>query len=151
MHGLGFFLEQAPEDIEEAYGRLFRVLSAYQTLLDTLGTGLVVAIFPQRFQVQPRDWQMVVAEYGLEESCFDLMAPNRRILSFCEERSITVIDPTRAMAADHRATGADLYQLRGDMHWNARGHRAFFDALTRALSDLVANLGECGTPESAAP
>jgi hypothetical protein len=55
------------------------------------------------------------------------------------------------MAAFHRATGADLYQLRGDMHWNARGLRAFFDALTPALSDLVANLGECGIPESAAP
>jgi hypothetical protein len=146
MHGLGFFLDEPPGDIKAAHDRLVRVLAAYQALLDTQGTRLVVAIFPQRFQVQPRDWRLVVAEYGLEESCFDLMAPNRRIRAFCEARAITIIDPTQAMAETHHATGADLYPLRGDMHWNAQGHRAFFDGLSGAMAEVLPDLPECGSP-----
>jgi hypothetical protein len=148
MHGLGFFLDEPPDDIEEAYDRLFRVLEGYRVLLETTGIEFVVAVFPQRFQVQPRDWSLVTAEYGLEPSCFDLSAPNLRIRRFCEANSITFVDPTTAMARNHRATGADLYQLSGDMHWNSRGHRAFFEVLSEALAPLVQDFVECGAPRS---
>jgi hypothetical protein len=147
MHGLGFFLKDPPEIVDEAYRRLFQVLEACDSFLAERGVRLVVAIFPQRFQVQPQDWQLAVSEYGLAEGCFDLEAPNARIIRFCRTRSIAVIDPTPEMAVQHRATGLDLYQGRGDMHWNAQGHRAFADAAGTALIPLLADADECPRTE----
>jgi hypothetical protein len=147
MTGLGFFLRDPPEIVDEAYRRLFQVLEACDSFLAERGVRLVVAIFPQRFQVQPRDWQLAVSEYGLAEGCFDLEAPNARISRFCRARSIAVIDPTPEMAAQHRATGLDLYQGRGDMHWNAQGHRAFADAAGAAFMPLLADVDECPRTE----
>ena len=54
-------------------------------------------IFPQRFQVKNEDWVNTVAEYRLNEGCFDLNLPNKLIGDFCVENNILCLDPTAAM------------------------------------------------------
>jgi hypothetical protein len=98
---------------------------------------LVVAIFPQRFQVQPEDWRATVIAYNLNTDAFDLMQPNKRILGFCDLNSMVCIDPTAEMAAYHGESGKDLYLPRGDMHWNRDGHRAWFDGAKPALQKIL--------------
>lgn len=145
-NGLGMYLEPAPPRIRTAYDRLFRLLRAYRDLCAAHGTRFAVALFPQRFEVQPRDWEATVDAYGLVPECFDLRAPERRIGAFCQEAGIPCLDPnepneaaeaTGSMTRSFLDGGRSLYLPRGDMHWNARGHRAFADAVAEELDRLA--------------
>ncbi len=132
--------------LSEAYERLGRLLGAFQAFCDAREIALVVALFPQRFQVQPADWRQTVVKYGLKESAFDLEAPGRRILELCRASRTTCIDPTDAMRRRHEWSGRSLYLPRGDMHWNALGHEAFGDAVEPLLHPLAARARQrcCG-------
>jgi hypothetical protein len=140
-NGLGMYLADPPPPILDAYDRLFAVLAAYDAFLEGRGIRFAVALFPQRFQVQPRDWQATVAAYGLDPACFDLAAPTRRIAEFCRAAEISCLDPTESMARQFAAGGRSLYLPRADMHWNGRGHRAFFEATREELAELAALSG----------
>lgn len=137
-NGLGMYLEPAPPRIETTYERLFRLLRAYRDLCAAHGIRFAVALFPQRFEVQPQDWEATVRAYGLDPGCFDLKAPERRIEAFCREAGIPCLDPAEKMAQRFSDTNRSLYLPRGDMHWNARGHRAFADAVQDELAALAA-------------
>src|SRR5947207_741916 len=78
-NGLGEYLSEAPPEILDSYERLFRVITAIKTLSAKNNFSLAVLIFPQRFQVQPEDWQCTVRDYQLNEHCFDLAKPNTLI------------------------------------------------------------------------
>ena len=136
-HGLGLYLQEPPPRVGQAYERLFAVLRVYQDLCEAHGIAFAVALFPQRYQVQDRDWQATVEAYGLNPECFDLRAPNRRIAALCQRTGIPCLDPTDALARRFEATAESLYLPRGDMHWNARGHRAFFEAIRNELERLA--------------
>jgi len=133
MHGLGFFIEPPPPPIVAAQARHFEVLRDFQRVLAARGIVLVVALFPQRFQVQSADWAATVAAYGLREQTFDRMRPNRAILAACTEAGVVCIDPTPAMATSHKQTATPYYFPRGDMHWNPAGHQAWLEAVLPAL------------------
>jgi len=150
-NGFGAFTDPSPPEIEEAYRRVFRLLEAFSLLCRRRGTIFAVQLFPQRYQVQPQDWDRAAAEYGLNKSRFDLMAPNRRIGDFCREQGIRCLDPTAAMARRYAQTRQNLYYPRGDMHWNRAGHRAFFECTRPALADLVRaglQLAQAGAPRT---
>jgi hypothetical protein len=136
-NGFGMFTNPPPPEIEEAYRRLFRILEAFSVICRQHGIIFAVQIFPQRYQVQPEDWDRAVAEYCLKRSRFDLMAPNRRIGAFCREHGIRCLDPTAAMARRYAQNRQSIYYPRGDMHWNRAGHRAFFECSRPALAPLV--------------
>ena len=137
-HGLGFYLMAPPPIVEEAYARLERVLLAYQRFCAERGIRLAVALFPQRFQVQPRDWEQTVVKFGLRAGSFDVETPNRRIGAFCAAHGLSCLDPTPALRRRFAREGRDLYLPRGDMHWNSRGHAAVYEALLGPLSELLA-------------
>jgi len=127
IHGLGIYLKSYPGEITRAYQRLFTLLQAYKGFCKARGITFIVTLFPQRFQVQQGDWKETVEAYGLDESCFDTMLPNKIIMEFCRENRINCIDPTLQMREVYQRTGRSLYLPRGDMHWNKFGHRAFFE------------------------
>lgn len=136
-NGLGMYIKNTPAEIELAYQRLFQILLKYQWFCDAHGMIFVVAIFPQRYQVQPQDWQATAIAYNLDTEAFDLMLPNKKILNFCENNAITCLDATTEMAALHRESGLDLYLPRGDMHWNRNGHAAWFDGARPELKKIL--------------
>lgn len=137
INGLGMYIREPPEEINEAYQRLFRLLLEIKAFTAAHQIGFAVLIFPQRFQIQPRDWEVAVWAYQLDPDAFDLMAPNRRILAFCQQEDILCIDPTDAMRAAHRTTGQNYYLPRGDMHWNRDGHREWFRGARPALEEFL--------------
>jgi hypothetical protein len=136
-NGFGIFTDPPPPEIDEAYGRLFRILEAFSLICRQHHMIFAVQLFPQRYQVQPGDWDRAVQDYGLEKSRFDLMAPNRRIGAFCREHGIRCLDPTTAMARRYAQKRQNIYFPRGDMHWNRAGHCAFFECSRPALAQLV--------------
>ncbi len=136
-NGFGVFTSPAPAVIDEAYQRLFRILTAFQTFCQPRGILFVTQLFPQRYQVQPDDWERAVNQYGLRKTHFDLMAPNKRIQEFCQKHGIPCLDPTKAMADYAARTGRNLYLPLGDMHWNREGHLAFFQCSCEAFGAIV--------------
>jgi hypothetical protein len=136
--GLGAFAVPPLPIVEEAYRRAFRAIGALKSLCDQRGIHLVVLLAPQRFQVQPPDWEAAISRYGLNPSHFDLMAPNTRFAEFCSRHGIYLIDPTTAMAEEYiRSGGKTLHFPRGNMHWNSQGQRAFFDAIRTPLGKIL--------------
>jgi hypothetical protein len=124
---------------QEAYRRLFQVLEGFQVFCRARGMVFAVLLLPQRFQVQPPDWEAAVQHYRLRRSAFDLMLPNSKILDFCRERGIPCHDPTRAMAAHYQKTCKSMYFPRGDMHWNAAGNQAFFESACQFFREVADN------------
>jgi hypothetical protein len=136
-NALGIFMQPTPPPIEEAYRRLFRVLAALQALCQQHQVSFAVAIFPQRFQVQPPDWESAVDKYRLNRARFDLMGPNKKIRQFCLDHKIILIDPTAEMAKHYAETGKTMYLPFGDMHWNKTGQNAFFQGALPILGELA--------------
>jgi hypothetical protein len=122
-NGVGIFLQPPPPEVRRAYRRLFVTLDGYRRLCARAGVELLVVLFPQRYQVQPLDWQATIDAYGLRPGCFDLEAPARRILAHCTAAGIHCVDLAPAFRAERAASGRSLYMPRADMHWNLAGHR----------------------------
>ena len=149
--GLGMFTKPPPPEIVEAYARLCRCLEAFSLICRQHHIIFAVQIFPQRYQVQPGDWDKAVEQYGLKKSRFDLMAPNRRIGACCREHGIEIIDPTAAMAQWYAKNRQNMYYPRGDMHMNRIGHSVFFACSEPAFLQLVQaglKLVEGGNPKA---
>jgi hypothetical protein len=134
VHGLGFFMKNPIQEVEGAYESVFQNLLEYQRFLSKYNIPLVVLLFPQRFQVQTRDWELTVKEYALKKKCFDLDRPNKIIMKLCGKKGLKCIDPTSKMRMLHEKTGEELYLPLGDMHWNAKGHEALVDSIWENLS-----------------
>jgi hypothetical protein len=137
IHGLGFFIRDPPKPIADAFDRHLEVLRDYRDYLKARNTDLAVLLFPQRFQVQSRDWAATESLYSLNADAFDLMNPNKVIARFCLESGIVCIDPTLEMKRMHDDTGVDFYLQRGDMHWNRDGHKAWFEAARQQLGAVI--------------
>lgn len=129
VHGLGLYLKEPPSEVQQSYQELFSTLRALKKVLAGKGVDFAIVIFSQRYQVQEEDWSATVADYRLNESCFDLNLPNKLIADFCVKNDILCIDPTQAMAAAHGLSHESLYCPQGDMHLNAEGNRVVFEAI----------------------
>jgi len=137
VNGLGFCLVPPPPLVDVFYERLSRTILGYRALARERGFAFAVVLFPQRYAVQEEDWNATVAAYGIRRSCFDPGAPARRLSAFCAREGITCFDPAAALAAARRRTGRSQYLPEGDMHWNADGHRAVFEALRDGVRALA--------------
>ena len=126
VNGLGQFLKNPTSEINESYEQLFKLLSAYAIFCKNRNIKLVVALFPQRFQVQKQDWENTIFVYKLKEAAFDISIPNKCIYEFCEANNIICINPTELMIKKHQEYKKSLYCPNNDMHWNKLGHNVFF-------------------------
>jgi hypothetical protein len=124
-NALGMFMQPAPPLIDEAYQRLFRILSAMQTICKQHRIIFAVEIFPQRFQVQPPDWESAVEKYRISKGRFDLMNLIKFVNFSCNKISPSSIQ--QEMAKYYAKSGNNMYLPFGDMHWNKTGHRAFLN------------------------
>ena len=136
-NGLGVFLVEQPAEMAAALGDLLSLLLAYDHFCERHGVDFLVVLFPQRYQVQPRDWEKTVEVYGLNKNCFDLDAPNKLILSFCERQNIRCVDSAPALRASHLNTGMSNYLPNNDMHWNPSGHRVVAEMLAPVVERIL--------------
>ncbi len=137
LNGLGMYIKDPPEEINEAYRRLFTILLGYKTFAEHHKIVFCLMLFPQRYQIQSQDWDETVRVYGLKPEAFDLDAPNRRISGFCREQSIPLIDPTERMRKEWHRQHSTMYLPLGDMHWNSHAHRIFFESVRDELVEIV--------------
>jgi hypothetical protein len=82
--------------------------------------GLVIAIFPDQFQIDARLRQEIFQSLNLEANAFDLSYPNRLVSAYCREQGIPCLDLTGPFQQD--GGSRNLYRPL-DTHWNEAGNR----------------------------
>lgn len=142
---LAYFYLAAPPVIDAMYEKLFALLRAMDRSVRRAGGDFVLVVHPQRFQVEPADWQAIRDYWGLDESDFDLERYNRRLADFCRESGLLCLDLLEAFRS--KAAGRSLYLPRGDMHYNRAGHAV----AAKALADFLRANGQAPASRPPAP
>jgi hypothetical protein len=113
------------------YARTFECLEAMARAVEGGNARFVLVYLPQRFEVQPRDWNAVVTRWRLAPTDFDVDTPRRHVGAFARGAGIAFCDLTpdlREAAREH-----DVY-FSDDNHLNERGHRVAAASVATCLS-----------------
>jgi hypothetical protein len=128
---LGFFYNVESEVIEKMYQAFFPLLTYMSELAEANGARFILFIHPNRYQVQPQDWQAMSKLWNFDNIDFDLRLRNKRVVNFCENEGIRVIDPVEIFANDSR----QLY-LSKDVHYNDVGHQIAAKEVAKYIDHL---------------
>jgi len=128
----GLYLRDEPQEIAALRRTTADLYAAMDSTCRAAGAGFAVVLFPQRHQVQPRDWAVLRDAWNLDDDAFDLDLPQRAMTALCAARGVRVLDllPDFRAAAD---TVPQLYLPGGDVHFNRRGHAVAAAATARRL------------------
>jgi len=129
---LGFFYLRDQRPVDLMYEAGFSLLDAMRRTAEAAGARFLLVVHPQRYQVQPADWEAMKARWHLREEDFDLTLANRRIAEMAAARGIEVCDLREAFA--RAASDGPLYLPAGDTHYNRRGHQVAAEAVARVLT-----------------
>ncbi|HPF36972.1 MAG TPA: hypothetical protein PLH84_16225 [Candidatus Krumholzibacteria bacterium] len=128
----GLYLWDEPEEIAALRRITADLYAAMDSTCRAAGADFAVVLFPQRHQVQPRDWAALREAWNLDDDAFDLDLPQRAMTALCAARGVRVLDllPDFRAAAD---SVPQLYLPGGDVHFNRRGHAVAAAATARRL------------------
>jgi hypothetical protein len=93
---------------------------------DKRGIKLIVAVFPDEFQVDHGLLKEVMEKYNIKSDKIDLLYPNKLLKDYFEQYDILYIDLTAAL--QEAAKFKKLY-LINDTHWNEAGNREAGDLI----------------------
>lgn len=122
-------------------GHVFESLLAMRDLLSEQGIGLLVAVYPDAVQVDPRVREALLARVGRAPSEYEWTRAQRLLGEFCTEHGIAFIDLLPSFQRAQQR-GWDLY-LESDAHWNAAGNVLAAEVLSDALAPRI-----CSAPAS---
>jgi hypothetical protein len=132
----GLFYEPMRPRIRRRFEHIENIIHGFNDQVRADGRKLTVLIFPTRIQVDEDHWRATVRAYGLDESKFDLLAPNRELHDFFSRHDIDYVDLTTALRADQKEFEEPLFLPLGDMHFSAHAQGAVARAIAeRQLSD----------------
>ena len=94
----------------------------------------VLVYFPQRIQVQQRDWELFRRRWNLNPDDFDLDLHNRRVTKYCRTHGINFLDLTSPFR--DAARKQNMY-LPNDGHPNQLGHVLAAQVLQEFLSRKI--------------
>jgi hypothetical protein len=104
----------------EVFKKASNVLLKMKNWCDERRIELVVAIFPDRFQIDEPLRRDIYAKYGIQASSLDLIYPNISLYNYCLQNNIHCIDMTQTFQEIGKS--AQLYAER-ETHWNETGNR----------------------------
>jgi hypothetical protein len=105
-------------------------------LLKSRNIKLVVALYPDEFQVNEVLLKAVFEKYKLKPEDYDLKFAQNLLKQFLESRGIPVIDFLERFQAEGKKK--DVYLLR-DTHWNSAGNQLAADILFADLTKGLLN------------
>ena len=115
---------------------IFQSISEMDALLKSRNAKLVVAIYPDEFQVNDSLRKAVFDKFKLRPEDYDLNLAQNLLKTFLESKGIPYLDLSDRFRAEGQKR--DLYQLR-DTHWNSAGNQLAADMLFDYLDKRVPN------------
>jgi hypothetical protein len=119
-------------EFEREWRQCSSVISQMKQWCDRRNIEMVLAIFPDQFQVEENLREEVYKKYNLAADSLDLEYPNYRLSNYCKENNIHCIDLLGPFREKGKSGG--LYALR-DTHWNAAGNRLAAEVIFQYLMD----------------
>jgi hypothetical protein len=119
-------------------GYVFDSVRAMRDMLRARGVPLVVAIFPDEFQVDDGLADAVFSHFKLDRNDYDLTLMQKVLRRFLESENVPYVDMLerfRQAAREER-----LYRLR-DSHWNEAGSRLGAAILQESLTPVMVREG----------
>jgi hypothetical protein len=126
-------------EMQSKYAMAFDGIRRLQALLRERNIGMVVAMYPDEFQVNDALFDEIVAHDGLDRGDYDRYLIQKLVGAYAGSLGIPVID----MLEGFRRAGREreLYLLR-NTHWNPAGDALAADLLFEQLKPLAdAGLG----------
>jgi len=124
-----------PNHMQKAMAEVQADLLRFKSYLDERNIDLVVALIPSLQAVDHRALMRSIAYTQYDHVDFDLDKPYHLIREFAKKHGITVCHPLESFRT-LKDQGETLY-LKGDMHFNAKGHRVFAESLVPLLSAML--------------
>jgi len=121
---------------------IFQSISEMDALLKSRNAKLVVAIYPDEFQVNESLRKATFDKYKLRPEDYDLNLAQNLLKSFLESKGIPYLDLSDRFRAEGQKR--DLYQLR-DTHWNSAGNQLAAEMLFDYLDKRVPNSNQKGS------
>lgn len=114
------FEKDKKADLEGLWKRKADLLLKFKEWCAQRDIPLVIAIFPDQFQVDRDLRQEIYQTYQVSAADLDLTYPNRLLSGYCRQQGILCLD----LLAPFQEKGGSqtLYKLR-DSHWNEAGNR----------------------------
>lgn len=109
---------------------IFRSLSEMNELLKSRNIKFMVAIYPDEMQVSPKQFDTLVAKFGLNREDYDLDLAQERLKSFLDSKQIPYLDLLDSFRSEEPKR--DLYLWR-NTHWNQAGNKLAAEELFQYL------------------
>lgn len=129
---LGLYLRDEPPRLRAMLDVTASLYAAMDSTAAAAGAGFAVVLFPQRHQVQPRDWAAMREAWNLDDADFDLDRPQTVLRDAGERCGFRVLDLLPDFRAAAPAT-PQLYLPGGDVHFNRHGHALAARSAARLL------------------
>ena len=125
-----------PKHFQANVDYILQSISEMNELLNSRNIKLVVAIYPDEFQINEKLLQAVLDKYKLRRDDYDLNPGQSLLKPFLDSKGIPFVDFTDRFRAEGKKQ--DLYLLR-DTHWNSAGNQLAADMLFEDLSRRIEN------------
>jgi hypothetical protein len=127
---LGVLYDQDPiELVDRCLAETVACFDEMKRMCDAHGTGFMVVIFPQAFQVDRSVWRTMAFEYGLDPRTFNLDEPHATLRRMLEEYQIDYVDTLEPLRASK-----EYCFFPSEMHLNRRGQALVANALSDRLT-----------------
>jgi len=127
-----------PKHLQANIDYIFQSISEMDALLKSRDIKLVVAIYPDEFQVNEPLLKAIFEKYKLKPEDYDLKLAQNLLKSFLESKGIPYVDFLERFQAEGKKQ--DLYVFR-NTHWNGAGNQLAADILFEDLSKRVEGVG----------
>ncbi len=125
-------LIDAPPQVIASQTAVRAQLLALRDAIRADGAVMLVGLIPCIQAIDAKELEKSIAYTRYEATDFDLDAPMKMLVRYCEEADISVVNPTDAFRAAF-ARGESLYHP-GDHHFNPAGHALFAKCILNATS-----------------
>ena len=117
----GVYRVGADPEWERAWQKTSLLLSGLHDVARKQGAALAIMVVTARERIYPDTWKEICeANPRMKEMEWDLDAPERRIVEWCEANRIPCIPLTSVF--EQQSDGDEPLHYRHDGHWTARGH-----------------------------